>query len=239
MDRDAFIKIIEQALEVARRVNGVLIGAIPAFPSISYGYIKLGAPISDSPNEIAFKIARFVEKPKIEDAKSFVESGEFLWNTGISVWRVGDLLKSYERLRPIEYAALLEISEASEDADAIGRILSDIPKTAIDRAIYERSDDLAAIKGEMGWSDIGSWDALAKVLAFDENANVVQCERTAMVDTEDCLIWGGGRLVAALGLRNLVIADAGDCILIADRDKAHLMKEIVNRLRENGFDAFL
>jgi mannose-1-phosphate guanylyltransferase len=226
------LKLAEEAAQIA---DGVIIGVNPTFPSTGYGYIKMGRPIRNVQNGDAFWIEEFIEKPDADRAKQYVQRWEYLWNPGIAVWRVDKLLGLFERLRPKEYEALKRIEPSlgtPGESKAIEKELQDLPKLAIDYTIHEKAENLAVVPADLGWSDIGTWDALKDILPPNRGTNVVKGDEVITVDTEDCIIFGDNRLIAALGVRDLVIVDTGDCLLVAHRDQAQKVKDVVEQLKE-------
>ncbi|MBW3622989.1 MAG: NTP transferase domain-containing protein, partial [Armatimonadetes bacterium] len=241
-NQEAFVQALKLAEEAAQQAEGVIIGVNPTYPATGYGYIKMGSPIRNIEGGDAFWIEEFIEKPNIERAKEFAQRWEYLWNPGIAVWRVDKLLRLFERLRPREYEALKRIEPALGTKDenaALERELREIPKLAIDYTIYEKADHLAVVPADLGWSDIGTWDALKEVLPPNDGTNVVRGPEVITMDTEECLIFGDTRLVATLGVKDLVIVDTGDALLVAHRSKSQEVKEVVEKLRKEGKKHYL
>lgn len=242
-NQDAFMDALKLAEEAAQTANGVIIGVNPTFPSTGYGYIKMGSPISNMQGGDVFWIEQFIEKPDLERAKRFVKSWEYLWNPGIAVWRVDKLLGLFEQLRPREYEALKRIEPAlgsRDESKVIAEELESIPKLAIDYTIHEKAEKLAVIPADLGWSDIGTWDALKDVLPPNQGTNVVRGQDVITIDTEECLIMGDeNRLIATLGVKDLIVVDTGDALLVAHRSKAQQVKEVVEQLRATKRDKYL
>jgi mannose-1-phosphate guanylyltransferase len=234
-NEEAFLDAIQLAEEAAQVSDGVIIGVNPTFPSTGYGYIKMGRPLKDIQKGDVFQISEFIEKPDLERAKQYVQRWEYLWNPGIAVWRADKLLGLFERLRPKEFQALKRIEpylDTPQESEAIERELKDIPKLAIDYTIHEKAERLAVVPADLAWNDIGTWDALIDVLPANEGTNVVRGKNIIAMDTEDSLIFSDDRLIATLGIRDLVVVDTGDCVLVAHRNKSQQVKDVVERLKE-------
>lgn len=241
-NQDAFIEALKLAEEAAQQAEGVIIGVNPTFPATGYGYIKMGSPIRNIKGGDVFWIEDFIEKPDLERAKQFAKGWEYLWNPGIAVWRVDKLLGLFKKLRPKEYEALKRIEAhlgTKEEKSAIERELRDIPKLAIDYTIHEKADHLAVVPADLGWSDIGTWDSLKEVLPPNDGTNVTRGSEVITVDTEESLVFGDERLIATLGVKDLVIVDTGDALLVAHRSKAQQVKDLVEQLRKQKKTKYL
>jgi mannose-1-phosphate guanylyltransferase len=234
----ASLLLASRACQVA---DGVIIGVKPTFPATGYGYILMGDEVVELHPERVYWIDRFIEKPDLETAKRFVRRWGYLWNPGISVWRVDKLLGLYKRLRPRDYEALMAVQpylNTPEQNDAIARELGSLEKIAIDYAIYEKAERLAVVPADLGWSDIGTWASLKDALENNCGTNYVRGEHVGLF-TENCLVLGHDRLIATLGVSDLVIVDAGDCILVAHRDRSQEVKDLVELLRKCGKEQYL
>jgi mannose-1-phosphate guanylyltransferase len=235
---DEFLNALRLAETAAIECDGVVLGVRPTYPATGYGYIEIGRPLSGC--EGAVRIAQFLEKPDAETAVEFFESGRYLWNPGISVWKVSSLLDLMKHCKHDHYEALMEVSDAigtPDEAAVIERVLGPLDKEAIDTAIFEKATNLATVPVDLGWSDVGSWASLHDVLA-PEGGNVTRGPVIA-VDTTNCLIFGQDRLIGTLGVSDLVIVDAGDAVLVARREDAERLKELHKQIRAAGLERFL
>jgi mannose-1-phosphate guanylyltransferase len=235
---EEFLKALEIAEKAVQDCDGVVLGVKPTFPATGYGYIEMGRPLHD--HEGAFRIAQFLEKPDEEAAQQFFESGCYLWNPGISVWKASCLLNLIKRYKPDHYHALKRVQEAigTPDFEAVmEREFRPLDKEAIDTAIFEKATDLSTVPVELGWSDVGSWSALHDVLA-PEGGNVTRGPVVA-VNTDNCLIFSQDRLIGTLGVEGLIIVDAGDAILVARKEDAERLKELHSVIKAAGQLEFL
>ncbi len=237
-DTQEFHKVLTDAIEVAEQSNKLItIGIRPTFPSTGYGYIKY----SDQCGMKAHVVQEFIEKPKFEMAKHFVESGEYAWNSGIFIWKASIIIENFKRFLPKVYQHLLVMSnamETPEEYNIIQSIYNSIPSVSIDYGIMERSDDVAVILGEFGWNDVGSWDMLGILYNVDDSGNVIKGEQVN-INTRNCILYAENRLIATLGIENLIIVETEDAILVCNKDQAQDVKIIVDQLRKRGMEHYL
>jgi len=188
-------------------------------------------------------VRRFAEKPDAATAAQFVQSGEYYWNSGIFAWRISRILAEFERCEPRLYAQLREIQASFGTPDemaATRRIWETIQPQSIDVGVMENARDVAVVPADIGWSDVGNWQSLAEILAPGGQENVVLGQGSPLLaDTSGSLIYSGNRLVAALGLENMVIVDTEDVILICPKERAQDVKKLVDRLRQEGRTRYL
>ncbi|HEY3414716.1 MAG TPA: sugar phosphate nucleotidyltransferase [Armatimonadota bacterium] len=235
---DAFLAALSLAEKAARECDGVVLGVRPTYAATGYGYIEIGRPLSGC--EGACRIAQFLEKPDQETAEEFLQSGRYLWNPGISVWKASALLDLMKHCKTDHYEALMEVSAVlgtPQEQEVMERVLRPLDKDAIDTAIFEKASNLATVAVDLGWSDVGSWASLFDVLA-PEGGNVTRGPVIA-VDTENCLIFGQDRLIGTLGVSDLVIVDAGDAILVARKEDAERLKDLHQTIRDAGHPEYL
>jgi len=239
--RDEFRSSLLSAARVADAGHLVTLGIHPTHPETGYGYIERGEPWNEENGDGAFHVVRFTEKPDPSTAREFVKSGNFSWNSGMFIWRVETILREMARLMPATYAQLSEIADAMgtlQEQDTLQRVWPQIEKETIDFGVMERATDVMVIPVEIGWNDIGSWGTLLDLLPGDENGNILTGEVCA-VDTQRSLIYSSGKLVATIGLEDMIVVEAGDAILICPRDRAQDVRKVVDQLKESGRDTFL
>jgi mannose-1-phosphate guanylyltransferase/mannose-6-phosphate isomerase len=229
-DEERFADAIRVAWDAARREHGLLcIGVTPGGPSTAYGYIECEGSLPGTAG--LAKVARFVEKPDAERAARLLASGRCLWNAGIFVWRAADLLAEAEAVSP-ELAPALRRLRREGDA---GRFFAEAPSLAVDRAILERSRRAWVVEAEMGWDDLGGWEAVVRHLPADADANCGPGRRVA-VDSRGCLVHTGGKPVVLLGVEDLVIVDCDDVLFVARRDQAERTREVPAALTAAGLE---
>jgi len=227
----AFHTAIAAALRLAAGGSLVTFGITPQGPVTGYGYIERGEPISES--ERSFRVRRFVEKPDLETAQRYVSSGEFFWNSGMFVFQPGRYLEELRLFRPeIAIAAAAALEASKRDLDFLrldSAAFAACPSDSIDYAVMERTSSSAMVQADIGWSDVGSWTALWDVAEKDANENVAHGD-VDLRDTSRCYVRAEHRLVAALGVSDLVIVETDDAILVAEKSRAQEVKEVVERL---------
>jgi mannose-1-phosphate guanylyltransferase len=253
-DEEAFAAAIGDAVAAARQGRLMTVGVRPTHPETGYGYLQCGP--ATGPGEVR-EVARFKEKPTPEVARGYVASGEYLWNAGMFVWGVGTFLAELARQQPTMHATLLRIAEAwgTEEHDpVVGELWPRLPRISVDHAVMEGAGDaglVSTVPGDFGWTDVGDFDTLGRVLAATDgegnrggDGNVVVLEpKDAPVllrDSQRCVVVGqSGRLIVALGVNDLVIVDTPDALLVSDRQRAQDIKSVVDELKRRGDDRYL
>ena len=232
----------QEALRIAEmlvdNVDGVILSVPPTYPATGYGYVETGDPIPGSEN--CYEIRRFEEKPTTSRADEFIASGHHYWNTGISVWKASKLLNLMADHTPDHFRALERVAPhlgTPSERTMIEECFADLERVSIDHAIFEKADRMATIAIDLNWSDIGSWSAVHDILAGTEK-NVTRGP-VVTVDTDKCLIFSQKRLIATLGVSNLVIVETADAVLIANKDDTERMKELYDEVRKYGGDKYL
>lgn len=235
-DVDAFHAAIAAALPVVADGWLATFGITPDAPETGYGYICRGEPIADG----VFRVDRFVEKPDRSTAERYLAEGCYAWNGGIFLFRADAYLAALEAHAPAILAAAREAIGKAERAG--GRILPDAaafgasPSDSIDYAVMEKADRVAVAPADMGWSDVGSWDALHMLATRDAADNAHEGEVVA-IDTSGCLIRSTGPLVAAVGISDLIVVATSDAVLVLPRGSSQDVKRIVDRLKQQGHPA--
>jgi mannose-1-phosphate guanylyltransferase len=232
-DVEAFHRAIDLALPHAAAKSLVTFGIVPTGPETGYGYIQRGECKNGS---VAAPVQRFVEKPDSETAQSYIETGEYYWNSGMFMFRAKRYLEELEKFRPDILAACLDALANTEcdknfinvDRDAF----SACPDDSVDYAVMEKTHDAVVIPLDAGWSDVGSWSALWEVSKKDSAGNALTGD-TFLYDSRDCYINTDEKLVAAVGVENLVIVNTKDAVLVVDRSKVQDVKKIVEHLKKN------
>jgi mannose-1-phosphate guanylyltransferase/mannose-6-phosphate isomerase len=232
-DAPAFQAAVRQAESAASQGRLVTFGIVPSGPETGYGYIRAGAALADGVRAVA----QFVEKPDEATAKGYVDSGEYFWNSGMFLFRASVFLVELERQQPAMLAACRAALEgASRDADFVRldkAAFAACPSDSIDYAVMEHTDAAAVLPIDVGWNDLGSWSALWEVAEQDGNGNAHHGDVLAQ-DCRNTLAWGDGRLLALLGLDNVVVVDTADAVLVAHKDRVQDVKGIVGKLKAEG-----
>jgi len=228
-DIEAFHEAARHAAALASSGNLVTFGIVPSHPETGYGYIRAGDPI----NESARAVAEFVEKPDLETARRYLANGDYLWNSGMFMFRCSDYLSALREFAP-EIAAGCSATMAASTRDNGVQLASeqfaDTPADSIDYAVMERTTKAVVIPLDAGWSDVGSWTALWEIAAKDEVGNALIGDVT-VADTTNSYVRADGRLVTVAGLDNVVVVDTPDAILVTSLNRAQSVKTIVDLLK--------
>jgi mannose-1-phosphate guanylyltransferase/mannose-6-phosphate isomerase len=231
-DEEAFVAAVRHAAEIARAGTLVLFGIVPGAPHTGYGYIRRGAPLAGFDG--AFVVDEFTEKPDRETAGKYLETGDYFWNSGIFVLGVRAFLDELKRLESSVLAAATQaLSAVKEDLGFLrldAAAFAQSPNISLDYAVMERTTRAAVLPLDVGWSDVGSWSSLWDLSERDRQGNAVNGE-ALLEATQDCYIHSDGALVATLGVRDLVIVDTPDALLVADKARAQEVGKIVGRLK--------
>lgn len=227
-DAAAFERTLRRAIVAAETGCLVTIGITPTFPATGYGYIRF----QNSDKEVK-PVLQFVEKPPYEKAVEYLTSGEYVWNSGMFVWRASVILDKIRRLLPELYASLERIAAAfgrDDEEEVLRTIYPALQSVSVDYGILERTADILVVPGEFGWSDVGSWDMLGALHAPDQQGNVAVGD-VISANAKDCVLYSSGRLVAAVDVEDVVVVETPDAVLVCKRSKAQDVKEIVEKLR--------
>lgn len=232
-------EVLKEAVRGARQGFLMTVGITPTHPETGYGYLECGDVI-DGPIRT---VARFKEKPSLEVASEYLRSGGYLWNASMFVWRVDVFLGELRRQEPELHAGLTTIAAAwDSDRDRVmGEIWPTLKKISVDYAVMEGAAAaglVATVPGDFGWTDVGDFHTLGEVLASDADGNVLVGEDKSDVllsDTTGCVIVPqSGRLIAGFGLRDIIIVDTPDAVLVCPRDRAQEVKKLVDELKDRG-----
>src|SRR6185437_11745426 len=238
-----------RCLEIGARVAEqgdylVTIGVQPTAPHTGYGYIKAGREATRIGNAPVYAVDSFKEKPDRDTAQGYLDAGGYYWNSNYFVWRVSTLLKAFEEFAPAMYRGLRRLQAALDTADeerVAQEVFAAVPADAIDTAILEKAGNLVVVPGTFDWVDVGNWNDMYVVAQeAGDNHTVGDGEGPVLFeDSRDCLVHPANRLIALVGVENLVVVDTEDAVLILPRDRDQDVRRIVERLREQGLERFL
>lgn len=229
---------LRAAAEVANQNFLVTLGTKPEYPETGYGYIEAGEPLGEPLGLTAYRVNRFTEKPDLATAERFVAEGNYYWNSGIFIWRASTILEEFSRHLPAMRARLDTIVANGLDAPTFEKDWHALENETLDVGIMEKSSQAAMLPLDVGWNDVGNWAALLDLMEPDADGNVVMGHHIG-VDTQSSLIYSKGRLIATVGLENMIIVDAGDVLLVCPRDRAQQVKQIVDELKRRGAHEYL
>ncbi|HYN93232.1 MAG TPA: mannose-1-phosphate guanylyltransferase [Pilimelia sp.] len=248
-DADGYVEVVRQAALGAAAGHLMTLGITPTRPETGYGYLRCGAPLADGPVR---RVEAFTEKPAYDVAVDYVESGRYLWNAGMFLWRVEAFLAELARQQPALHAGLTEIA-AAWGTDRQDVVLADLwptlPRISVDYAVMEGAAAaglVATVPGDFGWTDVGDFHTVGDMLPADADGNVVlgaaEGEKPGVL-LDDCrglvVVPHSGRLIAALGLRDLIVVDTPDVLLLCPRGRAQAVKRLVDELTERGETAYI
>lgn len=229
---DMYISTLKKAIEVSLvGKNLVTIGITPNYPETGYGYINFG---SESGN--AYAVDRFVEKPDLATAKEYLASGKYLWNSGMFVWKISSIMADLKAFMPDIYEGALRIGEAfGTDAynEVLAREFTAFTSESIDFGIMEKASDIYTIPGSFGWDDVGNWLAVERINEVDDAKNYIE-GNVISVGSERTTICGGKRLIAAVGVEDIIIVDTDDAVLVCSKNSTQDVKKVIAKLKEDG-----
>lgn len=237
-DEAAYGACVERALALAAEGWLVTFGIHASAPETAYGYIESGAALSHG----GFEVRRFVEKPRLEKAREFLAAGNYNWNSGMFCFRARDMLTALEQVVPALAAGARASWEASRE-HAAGADATELDKDSfsvlenisIDYAVFERARNVAVVPGAFGWSDVGAWPEIAQQFPADERDNRV-AGQALLIDSTRCFVHSQNRLVSLLGMKDTVVVDTPDALLVMPKDRAQDVKQVVEALKSGGGD---
>jgi mannose-1-phosphate guanylyltransferase/mannose-6-phosphate isomerase len=229
-DIPAFHTAVEQARTLAEQGALVTFGIVPGHPETGYGYIKRG----DAQPGSAYGVAAFVEKPDLETAERYLASGDYFWNSGMFAFRAGVFLQELEKFNPeMLTACKAAVADAKPDLDFVRidkSLFMACPADSIDYAVMEKTDKAVVIPLDAGWNDVGSWSALWDVIDKDGNGNALSGD-VLTVDAKNSFLHSSHRLIAAIGISDLVIVETADAVMVAPKDRVQEVKQVVDKLK--------
>jgi mannose-1-phosphate guanylyltransferase len=240
-DEDAYLKTLEAEAQWAEARRAlVTVGLKPPYASTAFGYIRVGPKIDGDEMTPVFSVKAFVEKPDLETAEQYVAAGDFLWNLGLFSWPVEVLFSEMQEHAPALFQGLEEVKRSRRDGHALeaDRAYRALPMEAIDYAVMERTQNLLVVGAAFEWHDIGSWADLHDILQQDRAGNFVEGD-SVLIDSRNCMIHSPNKLVAAVGLEDMVVIETEDAILICPKARSQDVKLIVERLKQMGKTEYL
>ena len=231
---DLLTQKIALAAQIAAKQNVLItVGITPTSPNTAYGYVNRGEEVSPG----VYAVNRFYEKPSLERAKKYLEDREFYWNAGIFVWRPEVFLEGLKGYMTDLYSGLMEISShigTKQEVEVVSRVFSSLDSVSVDFGLLEHSRNCVVVEsGDIGWNDVGSWDAWANHFTPDEHKNLLHGE-TVVIDSNSCVVYSADRLIALLGCEDLVVIDSKDALLVCPRSRVQDVKEVVTELTMAG-----
>jgi mannose-1-phosphate guanylyltransferase/mannose-6-phosphate isomerase len=237
-DTKQFQDKLRLADEAAQAGYLVTFGMIPTRPETAYGYIRSGQPFRDSAREI-FHAEGFFEKPDLKTAEGFLRQGSYYWNSGIFVWKASKILKEIESYLPSLYRGLKKIDKLNDlRNNTFKELYSSLENISIDHGVMEKSRDVLVMPVDFGWCDLGNWTALGDVLERDEQGNILQ-GNPIDIGSENCTVIACDRVLATIGLRDMVVIDTADATLVSSKEMVHEVRKVVETLKRNNREEHL
>ncbi len=237
-------KKFRQTIRAAEEFAGnnqclVTLGVKPGYPETGYGYIQRGEETAMTGGLPVYKVKTFAEKPNMDTAKRFIKSGDFLWNSGMFIWSVDLILKEFNTHEPEMaegFKVIRKAAGADSMADVIFDVYSKLRSISIDYAIMERAENVCIIEADFIWNDLGSWEAAYNIAEKDKQGNAVQAKFFQALDSENNYIFTPDKVVAMIGVEDLVVVETKDALLICKKEQSQKVKEVVDALRRKKMD---
>ena len=241
LEIDEFVKTTQSALNFVDHLNAfVTLGVTPTYPNTGYGYIQHDT-IEAAPG--VFKVKTFTEKPNLELAKTFIASGDFLWNAGIFFWKVKNILTAFEKYLPEMYevfAAEKDKFNTKEESTVINEIYPQCSNISIDFGIMEKADNVYVIPASFGWSDLGTWNSAWENMAKDPLENAIAGKKVISIDASKCMVHvPDTKLIVLQGLENFIVVDTKDVLLICRKEKEQEIKDYLAEVKKAVGDKYL
>jgi len=237
----AFHNTLEVALETAQEPNAlVTIGIEPTYPATGYGYIQYDSDEDEDGPLQAHPVRTFAEKPDESTAERFIDSGDFLWNSGMFIWRADTILDQVETHLPDAHKAFAPVRAAGDDVapDTLTEAFKASPRISIDYGVMEQAENVFVVPGAFEWNDVGDWRAVYDLSDKDDHGNVIEGD-VIMQDSSRCLVQSDDRLVVLVGMHDSVVVDTDDAVLVCNRDSAQQVKQVVEYLHAHQFDEYV
>lgn len=242
-----FIKVMKTAAKIAAKNTHLLtVGITPTHPATGFGYIKIGKKLSTNGIKVpVFVVESFTEKPNVEKAKVFLATKLYFWNANMYVWSAEALFKAFDQYMPQMYKLAVELGKVSKSKfkTLLPAIYAKADTISIDYAISEKAQNLLLIPGNFGWNDVGEWQVVYDLGEKDNHGNVTICDKkqktTIVIDSQNNLVHADGRLIALLGVNDMIVVDTKEILLIAPKSKSQEVKKIVEQLKKIKAENYL
>lgn len=241
-DTQRFVKLLKAALTAAETTELLItFGIIPTQPHTGYGYIRAGEVVAIVDELPVLRGEQFVEKPNRTTAEEYLAEGNYYWNSGMFAWKTQVILEEMNCLQPEIVQPLTNFFRSGQnltDQDSFGAVFSRLPSISIDYGLMEKSRRVALVRGDFGWNDVGSWDALGEIMPAP-GGNVVVGNDHVLVDSKRCIVVGPDTLITCLGVEDLVVVATPDAVLVTKKDRAQDVRLVVEKLKEMDAGKYL
>ena len=243
---DQFLHTLQRAAEFASREEYLItLGITPTGPETGYGYVQKGPVLGRVRETEVFRAKAFREKPTLQKAKAYLRRGDYLWNSGMFIWRVGVFWEALEKCLPRLHRDMQELKASlgkRRERKVLEKVYSRCPSISVDYGVMEKAPNVALIEARFGWSDVGSWAVLWNIWPRDPAGNVcIQGGKSKILtlDSSGCVVRGEKSLIAVLGLKDTVVVEAGDALLVCPRDRSQDVRRILQELKQRGWKDYL
>ena len=224
LEQKKFLKVLREAVRLAQEDHLVTLGIRPTRPDTGYGYLKTAKKKVNG--KVVLKVEKFTEKPSQAKARQFLKSKKYFWNSGMFIWKSSVILEEFAKHLP----GVLRVLDGKTATAHVRRVWRRMPSVSIDYGILEKAKNVVAVPASgIGWSDLGSWESLTAVLSKDKRGNILKGDVIA-VDCRDTLVWGGKKVIAPIGLNDMVIIDTPDALLVCPKDRSQDVRDVVDVL---------
>lgn len=241
-----YLNKVKQAAKILEEYPDYLIDIVaePTYPATGYGYLEVDEEAKNEQGLELYFAEQFVEKPDLATAEKYMKSGNFYWNPAIFLWKTETLLNLFEKHQPEMYEKLMTLQEAygtDEWQEKLEEIYPTFENISIDYAIFEKTEKILMLPAELGWKDVGSWQAIYDILKEGEDETVATGDQVIAVDSEDTLVYGGDgdRVVGLVGVDDIVVVDTEDALLVMKKSKDQDIKKLIEKVREEGLEDYL
>jgi mannose-1-phosphate guanylyltransferase len=236
----AFLSLLYEGTKLACKNEYLItLGIKPSFPETGYGYIQTGEKLVDT--IVSYRAKRYVEKPDRKTAEEYLRDGRYLWNSGMFIWKTQTFWHALKRFLPYIYNSFYQLKDVFDTPNYMEKVESiykDIKSISVDYGIMEKSDKVLVIPANIGWNDVGSWTALDQIMKKEEHGNIIIGQHLG-IDSKNIIAYSHKKLIATLGIQDLIIVDTEDALLVCHKDRAQEIRNIVNLLEQRGMDEYL
>ncbi len=244
-----FLRTLRAAVDFAREQDYlVTLGIVPTGPETGYGYIEKGSPLAEIRGLPVLRAKSFREKPSLSKAKAYLRSQKYLWNSGMFVWRADVFREAVKRHLPGLYADMRRLEKSlgtPREKKALEETYACCPAVSVDYGVMEKAKNVALIEAQFSWNDVGSWAALGKICAPDKNGNALFYRprtgpgRGLLLDSSGCLVRSEEKLIALVGMKDTVVVEAGNALLVCPRDRTQDVRRVLEELKARGWKEYL
>jgi len=242
-NENEFRNTIEAALTYSQSQKCLItLGVKPFYPETGYGYIQRGDKIYETGDKTVYNVRTFAEKPNLDTAERFMQSGDFLWNSGMFIWSTDLIMKKFAEYQPDMFEGIQEIYNAVDTprmAEVVEKIYSQFKSVSIDCAIMEQASDVCVLEADFQWNDVGSWDAAYLISDKDKDENAVKAKEHCLINASNNYIYSKNKIVALVDVDDLVVVETDDALLITRRGQSQNVKTVVDNLRQKKLMEYL